>query len=396
MLELIDGQVVLKKEDASQEILRKPDCFTFHDSVDPSCWRCRVKPLCIVEQDKLKPACFSLLHDEDSPECSLCILESQCTEAQIHKEGKKMPTIVLRKPVSAVKPAAPVAAPVAAEPEVEVVAVEAVAEPAPTPSEPDAYRHGTGGPARLVAKPAATKTVAPKQPAKKVVPVEDIPLEDAQPAQLPDTFGLTDMPIEQLRAIASEFELPTDGRKSILVQRLLANPEVVASLEAAVVEDQAASPSATTLVSQGVTTSPDVLVELSNMLAEGQSLLLTPTNDGLVIIKAIGTTATAEVAEVHGGKAKGDGLKGDAYNREVLTEGYYNFMYVDAGDGKPWEKHTPEEKIKLATEAGVEWEKKGEPKVDLMSMFTAVVAALGVEKYKPEYRSKAARDAIHG
>ncbi len=353
MLQYIDDQIIMTKEDGDDEVLRKPECFTYHDRIDPSCARCRVRQICIEVQEQNLPPCYGLYHAENVPECRACILESQCTSVQYIKERGKMPTIMIRKPATA-KP---------------VVQVEAVAE-------------------EVVSKPVLT----PKLTVKKVVAVSKpaapaVEVVDAQP-ELPDTYGLTDWPIEQLRQLAGKYELPTDGRKSVLVQRLLRSEDVVAEL---VVKDEPQD--AAKIVETGLTTSPDVLMELSMRLSEGQSLLMTPTDDGAVIVRVIGISPEANLVAVPQ-TSVGHALRGDAYDKEVWTEEYYNFIKVDAGDGKPWANHTNEEKLAAAKSAGVTWEEHADGKINAMRMFDAVTAALGLEKYKPQYKAKAAREAL--
>lgn len=365
MLQLIGDQIIkTSEEDNAQEVLRKPECFTYHDSIDPSCARCRVKQVCIEEQARNLPPCYGIQHDELAPECVVCILESQCAEKHYLKENGKMPTIVLRKPAT-LKPVTP-------------------AQPA---AEPESTNQVTSP--ELTA-PAAKPALKLKTSAKPAVAKVEEPAEE----DLPDTFGLTDMPIEHLRAMATEFELPTDGRKSVLVQRLLRSEDVVATLQTKEAQNESA-PTPASVVEVGFTTSPDVLMELSMRLQEGQSLLLTPTDDGAVIVKAIGMVGTpVNVGEPAAPAAAG--LRGDAYDKEVWTPEYYNFIRVDAGDGKPWEKHTTDEKSALAKSAGLTWQEHTDAKITAMNMFNAVIAALGVEKYKPEYKSKSARDAVRG
>lgn len=351
MLQYIDDQIIMTKEDGSEELLRKPECFTYHDKIDPSCFKCKVKQVCIEVQAQNLPPCYGLYHAEDVPECRACILESQCAEAQYLKENGKMPTIVVRKPATAVKPA-------------QAIAEETVAE---------------------VVKPTPKLTVK-KVVAKPAVPVV-AEVEDAQP-DLPDAYGLTDWPIEALRELAARHDVAADGRKSILVQRLLRSEGAVAEVST----KAEVQPDAAAYVEAGLTTSPDVLMELSMRLQEGQSLLLTPTDDGAVIVKAIGVAA-AVMPELTPSGAK-RALRGDAYDKEVWTPEYYSFVKVDAGDGKSWASHTAEEKLEAAKAAGVTWEEHADAKINTMRMFDAVTAALGLEKYKPEYKTKASRDAL--
>lgn len=312
-----------------------PNCFSFHDERDPSCRRCQVRGYCIEYQEATLPGCFGLLQDESAPECQVCILQSQCAQAQIkHIGANQMPgKIIIRKPIGTVAAAVPVAVPVA---EVEPEVVE-------------------------------TKMSYP------------------------------DMEVEALRAELLKRGLPTDGRKTLLVQRLMRDDagEPVSEVAAVEVEPVAVDAS--------------IVMDIVAALQAGQVLQLASTDDGKFILSLgfngmpVAATKTIDVSD-NGAKAvevtpapAGKGLRGDAFWQEVYTPEFYAFLYKDSGSGKSWETMTKDEKYAFAEKKlKVEWAKNADPKLDSMAMAQAVQVALGLTKYKPEYAKAAARDALRG
>lgn len=63
---------------------------------------------------------------------------------------------------------------------------------------------------------------------------------------------------------------------------------------------------------------------------------------------------------------------------------------------KAWAALTYEEKVEAAEEAGVEWDRHENPKVDVMRLSAAMREAEGIEKWKPEYSTRKARAAARG
>lgn len=82
-------------------------------------------------------------------------------------------------------------------------------------------------------------------------------------------------------------------------------------------------------------------------------------------------------------------LTGKAYMDEILSDEYQEFM-------EEWDSLTEEEKIEVAKKAGAEWDEVKNPRINLMKCASAYREVLGIEKYKPEYRSFSARKAIRG
>lgn len=61
-----------------------------------------------------------------------------------------------------------------------------------------------------------------------------------------------------------------------------------------------------------------------------------------------------------------------------------------------WNEKSFEEKKKHAKKVKATWEPHDDPRIEVMRITQAVREAEGIEKYKPEYRSRAARAALRG
>jgi hypothetical protein len=80
-------------------------------------------------------------------------------------------------------------------------------------------------------------------------------------------------------------------------------------------------------------------------------------------------------------------LSGKAYMDEVLSHEYQAHM-------DEWGEYTEEEKIQVAQRAGTEWDEHDTPRINLMRCGDAYRKLLKIEKYKPKYRTLAARRAV--
>jgi len=121
-----------------------------------------------------------------------------------------------------------------------------------------------------------------------------------------------------------------------------------------------------------------LLLDVMNQLEDGKSLLITHLGKGKY---AIGFA--------DGLKAAPQGLRGDAYWDKVANPGYRDWMHN-------WHDMTYDEKGKYAKKNKIKWNHHENPKVDVIRLTEAVRAAEGIEKYKPEYRSRSARAALRG
>lgn len=236
---------------------------------------------------------------------------------------------------------------------------------------------------------------------KRPQPVEPPPVveeEETVEAEA-DTEDYTQLSIPQLREECEHRGLEKVGRKSVLIRRLMEDDDSGADEEES--EEEAApapvvkrrtkkAKPAAKQEEEVVTTS---VADLLDAMDTGAILVLTRLDDNRwTLAKAGLAPATAEAyAEP---APQGKKLRGDAFWKEVLTPEYYNFYYVDAGDGAPWSKMSKEEKFDFADNLGVEWEEQEDERVEFMKMVKAIFDELGIVKYKDEYKSSASRKAL--
>jgi len=311
-----------------------PDCFGFKDTRDPSCRRCKVKDACEVRQLEIRPECFGVEWSEKDVECQACLVASQCADA-MEDDTMARRKVRMRKPASKVveKP----------EPEPEEEVVEAVA----------------------------------------------------------DESDYTEMSVADLRAECEDRELDATGRKSVLVRRLLvddgeeveeaAEPEPPKrEIKRRVAEKAAPKPKPEPEPEQDVEGADFSFDALLDALDDGKTLVVKVTDDGYQVSMSDAAVTTATAAP----QPQTKGLRGEDFWREVLTDDYYAFTREDAGGGKAWDDMTREEKVEFADDLGVSWDESEDEKVDFMAMVRAVMKHLEIVKYKPEYKSSAARKAL--
>lgn len=339
-----------------------PDCYGFRDDLDPSCKRCKVREECLEHQAETRPDCFSKMYDESSAECSVCLDASQCQDTDTEDTVSKKFKI-----------------------------------------------------RRLV--PTAAKVVEPVAVEEEVVAPQGQELQEA--IATPDAGEYIAMSIPQLRAELEARGLNAEGRKSDMIKRLLANDEdksapayttAVPMLDADSGKRFGGLDEAVT-IGRTLDEFPkseepiDSKLDLSSImmaLQEGQAVIVTrlvgaqwrfelaPVCCASPITAPVPTVEKVVAPKV----AKARGLRGVDYDKEVLSPEYWNFQYEDAGDGEAWSTMSAEEKVKFADKMKVEYEEGTDTKVTMLNLFRAVSAKLGIEKYKPQYKSKAARDAM--
>lgn len=358
---------------------KMPSCYGWFDQLDPSCRKCSVREACTQHQVNTRPTCFAELYDATHPECMKCLDNSQCNEEMI-KMAK--PTIRIKRPMAPV----------------------AVAEPDEEEQVP----------------------VAEEQEPE----VDEVPTVEAEPEDVAGTYD--DMGINDLRAEAENRGLDKTGTRSALVARLEANdaqpvaPKPAAKVAAKVnvpapepkpaakVATPAPAPKPAATVAPKVAPTPipqsdggansvvnTSVKEVLDALTEGQVLVIARTGKGEWTMTI---TDVPGGAVVSGGSKKGTvapvstgpKLRGQDYWKEVLSPEYYSWYYEDAGTGKPWGDMTIEEKAALANQLGVDPQTyaHADERVSQMRMVEAVQAAMGLNKWKPEYEKKAARDAL--
>jgi len=222
----------------------------------------------------------------------------------------------------------------------------------------------------------------------------------------PNADDYTELDVAQLRAECEERGLDPTGRKSVLVRRLLADDAGDENAEDEDEEEAEPQPVKREIKRRVVEKAvpqpkpqpkpqpePEEDVDFSfdailDALDDGKTLIVKVTEDGYQVSMTSVAVATATVVP------QTKKLRGDDFWREVLDPEYYKFNYEDAGNGKGWYDMSPEEKVNFADELGVEWEEKDDDKVTMMNMVRAIFKELGLAKYKPEYKSASARNAL--
>jgi ABC-type tungstate transport system permease subunit len=134
------------------------------------------------------------------------------------------------------------------------------------------------------------------------------------------------------------------------------------------------------------TLSDAALTQILEALTKGETLVLTRT------AASKWQVTKGDVKAV----ASGPKMRGDAYWREVLTPEFYKWQFEDAGEGKPWNALTKEEKYAYAATHQATWEKKEDERLDQMAMVEAVQGALGLVKYKEQYARPSQRNMLKG
>lgn len=313
-----------------------PQCFSWHDAADSNCIRCSLKKDCAATQMANLPPCYGQHGDE---ECHICLLGSACADVLLTSNMKGQSTM---PPVIKIKmPGAPV--PTAA----------------PTPVVKQTV---------VAPKPVAPKIAQPKP----VVDTEAVAEEVAN-------TDYAAVPLADLRAHATERGIDSTGNKTELIKRLLQ-----ADAEASGGELEAPEqPKPNAPVAKIAATDFGGLLDLLNA---GETLVFTRMSAAKWSV----TKGTA--AQV----SRSKGLRGDAFNKTVLSDEYYTWFVTDAGDGRPWSAHTTEEKFAMAAAENVEWQHVEDARLNLMNMTEAFQIHRGFLKYKPEYQKPSTRAALKG
>ena len=138
---------------------------------------------------------------------------------------------------------------------------------------------------------------------------------------------------------------------------------------------------------------PDVIEvkKVDDQVAEGVfSELLEAMSDGqaIVAVRLPGNKWQFVTGDIPVAST-GPKLKGKEYYDEVQTEDYKEFVVE-------WGNLTYQEKVKKAKKMKVSWETHKDKRVDNIRLMLAVRDKLGIDKYKPDYINKSARDRLRG
>jgi len=392
---LAEGFELLEsKKEGVHDLENNPICFGYRDDANPSCrLRCRLKAECYKWQLETRPPCFGN-YVEGKIECNLCIDASQCIDA-----GEiKMPKIVIKKK------GAPVVAPV----------VESVVE---EQTEEELLAEAEDEMTEVESKPGDPRDFEEEA---VVVTDEDITASDWYQLPVPD-----------LRVECQHRGLPYIGTKEALVKRILENELAAAETPVAPAPKPVVKPIAKVVVApkpvMKVAVAPKPVIKTAAVAAKPVAVAPKPVAKPVAVApkpvaipkrveadvnfftvmlehldvgKSITITHVAEpdqwVAAL-GGEVAGTAVVGKHTRKagipvkEMFSPEFTVFIYDDAGDGKGWLKHTKEEKYAFAEANQITWDRHESEQLDVIRMSAAVREALGIEKWKPEYASRAAR-----
>jgi len=87
--------------------------------------------------------------------------------------------------------------------------------------------------------------------------------------------------------------------------------------------------------------------------------------------------------------SKGDGMSNADYWEETINPEFWAWLNA-------WKLKSYEQKKAYATKQGIKWAPHADPRIDVMRITQAVRSAEKIEKYKPEYRTRAARASLRG
>lgn len=124
--------------------------------------------------------------------------------------------------------------------------------------------------------------------------------------------------------------------------------------------------------------SEDLLNCILEGLDDGQSMTITRESDTSWVLAVGGVVEVAPATQK---------LSGKAYSDEVRSQEFQDHAVV-------WKELSFEEKLAHAEKLDVQWKEHDDPRVEVIRVTAAVREKLGIEKYKPQYRTRAARAAI--
>ena len=127
------------------------------------------------------------------------------------------------------------------------------------------------------------------------------------------------------------------------------------------------------------TANENLIQDLINELAEGKSLLITILGQGKLQVVSQEFVAPKATSS--------SGLSGKEFWDTVADPGFIEW-------NSEWKKLTFDEKKAAAKKAGAKWEPHEDEGIEHMRLSSAMRDALGIEKYKPEYRTREQRAAL--
>lgn len=208
--------------------------------------------------------------------------------------------------------------------------------------------------------------------ARKVEDVEEDDFEEDDDEDLEEDDEDEDFEDEE----DEEEEAPPPKAKSRRVTRKVVPPPAKKA-EAPAEEEEAEEETTVAVKRVDTVVAENVLTGLLDALDEGQAVVITRTG------------ANTWQLSSGDGVAPTKKLRGQEFWNEVLTPEYQEME-------EWWGDLDYDGKKKLLKKEKIKWEAHENESVDLIRIRQAYMEAKGIEKYKPEYQKRAAREAIKG
>ena len=297
----------------SREVAAKPHCFGWHDEADPPCRKCAVRAECIAKQHKVRPECFGELYDSSHPECKACLDNSQCIEAM--EDGEMATKVRIKRTVTApvaeeLEEEAVVEAPVD-----EVEPVEEATDDVEAPTEADeASPYDELGLAELREELAGRKLDAS---GRKSQLIERLIEDDAKPKAKPVVKQVVKA-AEPAKPIAKAGPVPTVSQATQSVQTKQVVKPVAPVKPVPIAQAKADEPMVTFAVKAHI-------AEILDAMDKGKTIKITKVTDTDWIMSLSGMQPVAPLAQAKPEakpEKKAKGLRGDDYDREVMTQEY--------------------------------------------------------------------------
>jgi hypothetical protein len=218
-------------------------------------------------------------------------------------------------------------------------------------------------PAPVAAAPVKKVAPAPAPVAKKAAKPAPVVVEDDEEDE---------EPVKPVKKVAAA---PAPKTEKKVAPAAAPVKKVAPVVEADEDEEEEKAPVRKTSTKVGM----NPIADFMEMLEVGQSIIITRDSD-LTWRVSSGTMTKAPSGKIMG-------RQGKAYWEEVANPAFTDWQ-------REWGQKTFAEKKAEAKKLGVTYEAHDNPKIEVMRITEAVREKIGIQKYKPEYASRAARAAI--
>ena len=386
-------------------------CFGFADERDTSCaLRCALRKACLQRRSEALPVCYGT-YREGIIECTLCINASMCIDTKEKIEGK-MPKIQLKRKAAPVPVAPPVEEEeIEAEEEAEAEAIEVAEAEAEEEveaieiTEEDIKQHDYYSleipDLRVECQSRGLNYTGSKMQLCKRLIEHDLTAEMPAPVAAPVIKQIVKPAVRP--AVAKQVVKPA----TVVTKTVVSGKPVVKQVVKQVLKPAAAVVAKPVVAAKPAASKQTAQLEIDfwtralDHLDEGKSIFITR-------IAGTGTDPASFSLRISDGDVSGKKAgrlpRGStkAFEDVVFSEEFKTYAFVDSGTGfanedgtpKGWIQLTRDEKRQFAEANTIEWEHSDSEQMDMIRMSEAVRTALGIEKYKPEYATRAARDGL--